>query len=404
MEGLVKIILLNYPCYTYAGLESRNHKLWRITIGFGAVAALMGLALRYYFIAPLPVNFKYVLHGHSHVMLLGWLFHALILLLYRQWDLAIPKLHFRLIIAMNVAVLGMLLSFPFQGYALVSILFSTLHLWLSYILLYKIWRLSKGRDLPGQLVRAGIVFFFLSTIGPYSLGPLMANDMQSSPWYEQAIFFYLHFQYNGAFLFFLLAFIIERWLKPNISWPKQSFLWLMIVGTVLTWLQTLDFSFDSIGINLLGGFGALLQLVAGVLLLKNLWKHHTIDLQIMIIMMLATKWLFQLLGSIPLFADLVVENRFYFIAWLHFIFLGLFTPFIWTQLLGTNAHFTRLMPLYWTLFFSTEAVLILPSFFSSAGFTFWPQITFGLYAALVGVWLVFVALWLRSQKLHLLKN
>lgn len=369
-------------------MRRSKHLLWKITIGFGIVAAFMGLSLRWFFVSPLPFNFQYMLHAHSHLMLLGWLFNALLLLIYCQWDMEMPKVHRWLFFALCVCVLGMLLSFPFQGYAAVSITFSTLHLWVSYVLLVKVWKLAKGRGLSGKLVRTGIVFFFLSTIGPYALGPMMANDMQGSLWYRQAIFFYLHFQYNGAFFFFMLAFMAEKWLKAKSFLHTNSFLWLMASGTVLTWFHTLDYSFDSIWINLAGGTGAMLQLISGVLFFKNVKAEKLKGFPLLILGTLGAKFIFQLFGSLPAIADAVVQNRFYLIAWLHFVFLGIFTPFIWHNLKAGIRGYSKLMRLYWLFFFATEAVLVVPSLYQVQGFSYWPHLTFALYTGLVSVWVV----------------
>lgn len=366
----------------------RTEFLWQLTIGFGIVAALIGLSLRYYFVSPLPFNFQFVLHSHSHLMLLGWLFNALLLLIYKQWNLELPNTHKWLFFGLGLCVMGMLFSFPFQGYALFSIAFSTLHLWVSYVLLIKIWKLANGKGLSGKLVKVGIVFFFISTIGPYSLGPMMANDMQDSPWYTQAIFFYLHFQYNGAYFFFMLAFLVEKWLKPNTNLNGKVFLWLMALGTILTWFHTLDFSFNENWINVLGGLGSVLQLIAGWMFFKTISTSKLKGFTLMILGVLAVKLVFQLFGSIPAIADAAVQNRFYLIAWLHFIFLGIFTPFIWENLKTHIKGYSRLMLFYWLLFFATEAVLVVPSLYHVDGFTYWPLITFCLYAAFVVIWVL----------------
>lgn len=361
---------------------------WAITILFGVIAAIIGLALRVYFVWPMGFNFKNLLHAHSHTMLLGWLLGALILLIYRQWNIEIPKNHRWLFYAMAICVLGMLLSFPFQGYAAVSITFSTLHLWLSYILLFKISKLSRNRGLNGKLIRTGVVLFFISTFGPYSLGPMMANEMQSSPWYDQAIFFYLHFLYNGAFFFFILAYILERFsVTQKIKQPKV-FYNLMLGGTLLTWFHKLDYSFDFWWINTFAALGSILQLTAGIALLRSSFNKRPITHLHIILLVLLLKWIFQILGSVPFIANEAVNNRFVLIAYLHFIFLGIFTPLIWDALRLQISGFRKLMVVYWILFLSTELVLVAPTLRVFPDFTCWPQLTFVLYAAFVMIWCV----------------
>ena len=174
----------------------------------GIIAALIGLLLRSYFVWPQAFNFRFMLHAHSHAMLLAWLLGALILIIYQQWEIKLSQSTKILFNGLALSVVGMLCSFPFQGYAAISISFSTLHLWLSYALFYRLFRALKNRGPSAKLLRTGILLFYLSSLGPYCLGPLMANEMQSSPWYDQAIYFYLHFLYNGSFFFFLKGILL----------------------------------------------------------------------------------------------------------------------------------------------------------------------------------------------------
>lgn len=83
----------------------------------------------------LVVNFKYFLHAHSHTAFLGWIFNAFYAVFIVAFVPAQKQTSFsyRLLFwLLQVAVLGMLFSFPVQGYAAVSITFSTLHIFLSY--------------------------------------------------------------------------------------------------------------------------------------------------------------------------------------------------------------------------------------------------------------------------------
>lgn len=367
-----------------AAIDPKYKILWWFTITFGLIAALLGLLLRFYFIQPLGFNFKFVLHAHSHLMLLGWLFNALLLLLYQQWFEKIPKNHFFLFLLLQLCVFGMLCSFPFQGYALFSIIFSTLHIWASYVLLWKFWKHSRGHGFEGQLVRIGIIFHFLSTLGPYSLGPLIANGFRGSGWYDQAIYFYLHFQYNGSFFFFFLALIWQFWKKNQAQMKAKLFLWLMGIGAVLTWAHSLEYSFYFWWINAAGLLGSFLQLGGGIMLFQNLDRRKVSRNGLIILSFIALKWLFQLLGSAPEIGEFVSQQRFLLIAYLHFIFLGIYTPFIWQRLLPHKA--AMLKNFYWIFFLSTELILacigagVIPASFV------WLSILFSVYALLIVCW------------------
>lgn len=358
---------------------------------------LLGLLLRYYFVRPLDFNFRYVLHAHSHTMLLGWLFSGLLLLIYQQVYTQIPKLHFRLFIALQICVVGMLCTFPFQGYGLYSIIFSTLHIIISYVLLWKLWKACQNHGLSGKLVRAGIVFHFLSTLGPYALGPIIAMGLRGSALYDQAIYFYLHFQYNGSFFFFLLALILPLGQK---AFSRKHFglaFWLMLFGVVFTWAHSLDFSYQGWWINALGLSGSMMQIVAGLMLFKR-FRFKEVGLAgTSILVALALKFIFQLIVSYPAFGEFVAQNRFLIIAWLHFIFLGIYTPFIWWRLAGNISGFRPLFALYWFFFLLTELALIMPFLNISRGFQQWPQLTFSFYVGLAIIWLALAVRWWRFK-------
>jgi hypothetical protein len=101
--------------------------LFKIPFLFLFIAAVMGLFLRYMMMAPVPgVTFSYLLHAHSHVMFLGWIFNVLFLVFVTEFT---DEKNFKVIFwILQILVVGMLVSFPLQGYGLFSIVFSTLHI------------------------------------------------------------------------------------------------------------------------------------------------------------------------------------------------------------------------------------------------------------------------------------
>ncbi len=185
---------------------------FRVAWGFFAVAAVLGLLLRMQLVYPLSwVNYGNFLHAHSHVAFLGWVFNAFFALALRffvpgeQW-----RSYLLIFLLTQVAVVGMLVTFPIQGYARESIVFSTAHMVCAAIIVVRVLRENRAGPAARPYLWAAAVFMIGSAAGPLSLGPLMVADLRNSPWYDLAVGYYLHFQYNGWFLFFLLAVALQR--------------------------------------------------------------------------------------------------------------------------------------------------------------------------------------------------
>ena len=304
-----------------------SKKLWAYPIIFGLLGALTGLLIRYLFANPIyAFPFKNILHSHSHIMLLGFVFNALIVLLWTNYTKEIDKVSYKYYIALQICMLAMFVAFILQGYALFSILFSTLHLWISYILLIRLWKRLQGQKAVVNLIKVGIVFHFISSIGPYCLGPLMVFEMKESPWYQQAIFFYLHFQYFGSlFLWFLAVFLH----KASIQFNKKHVL-LICISLIGLYTHSLDYSFNHFLIQLIGGLSSLALFFVLLSFAKQLKYQKRAYQYIYVILIIIA--ICNILGSFSNIAILVETDRYFLIAWLHFLFLGLFVPFIWVEL------------------------------------------------------------------------
>jgi len=240
-----------------------------------------------------------------------------------------------------------------QGYALYSIVFSTLHLILSYIVLIRLWKQLTKNNSIHQFVKLGIIFHFISSIGPYMLGPLMVLEMQESPWYQQAIFFYLHFQYFGVFFVWMLVVLLQ---KANVTLTKNQVV-IVALSLVFLFAHSLDYSFNHWLIQVFGSLGSI-GLLTILLSFKNNFKNAENQYKYLYYIVLFIGFI-NIIGSIPSIANVVVENRFLLIAWLHLLFLGMYIPFIWI-------HLTRkIHPLVWLLYgfavLSSEVLLVFPT-------------------------------------------
>ena len=118
---------------TAAGYLLLQKKLLSICFLNFILLSLIGLLLRAFPIFPVPYfSYKNVLHAHSHFAFGGWVIPVLTFLILKFFPEVCTHSSYRhwrnSIVLMLVSSYGMLLSFPYQGYGSVSIVFSTLSL------------------------------------------------------------------------------------------------------------------------------------------------------------------------------------------------------------------------------------------------------------------------------------
>lgn len=230
------------------------------------IAALIGLLLRGAFVWGIG-SWDYInlMHGHSHVAMLGWVYLALFVLIGSRF---IPKekwkqpVYSRLFWFTQFTVVGMMVSFPLQGYGAISITFSTLHILASYAFGYFVWRdhRTKHREVS-LLVKTALIFMAVSTIGVWILGPLTLSGGRSSTLYQLAIQFYLHFQFHGWFTFSVLALLVGALIGGNgvNKVAFRRFYASLVSSVVLTYGLVLAWGYGGYIPLIINGLGLLLQ-------------------------------------------------------------------------------------------------------------------------------------------------
>lgn len=328
-----------------------------IALGYFIIIALLGTLLRLFYVVNIPLNYKYIVHAHSHVALLGWIYTALTTLIYFCYlkEKPIEKKYAVLFWCTQVTLAGMLISFPIIGYALFSILFSTLFLIASY---WFFWFVAKHTSKEQKetnsykLIRAGLWFMVISSIGPWALGIIMNTLGSTSIWYRNAIYFYLHFQYNGWFIVTLFGVFFYLLEKSNILILKKQFTffyWLLISSVILTLSISFLWTNPSIALNFLGGIGSIVQIFAFSYLLKILLpflKQLKLHISPLVLNILKTasvlfilKMGMQLLGSTTYFSKIIANHIDFAIGYLHWTFLGVVS----VVLIGFLHHFKLLL-------------------------------------------------------------
>lgn len=322
-------------------LKLRQHIL--VALGYFLIAALLGIVLRAFPVFDIPVPYKFMVHTHSHIALLGWIYLALTTLLYKLYlsDENLDRRYNRVFWFTQITLLGMLFSFPFQGYALVSIIFSTLFLFASY---WFIWFFIANtpkkykNTYSYKCVLVALGYLALSSIGPWALGIIMNTLGATSIWYRISIYFYLHFQYNGWMIMGLIGVFLFVLESCQIKIEKKCFsrfIWWFNIGVILTFLLSTLWVKPPTYVYYIAGLGALLQIVGfgglQFLYLKRVSNSRELfsGMQAKMVWVLAALMVFkmglQLLSSFPYFAELAATVLSFTIGYLHWTFLGVVT-------------------------------------------------------------------------------
>lgn len=313
------------------------------------LAASLGALLRFAFVEEIKwLQFKNFLHAHSHVAMLGWVYLALYNLLIHQFlpkEKQVLSTYRWLFWITQISIGGMLISFPLQGYGSVSITFSTLHILCSYLFVRWFWRdLNKKRLASYTLVLTSLFFMLFSTLGVWAIGPLTVAGLKSSVFYYLAIQFYLHFQFNGWFIFAVLGIFFKKLEDNGIVFALEkfrTFYLVLLLSCPLTYALAVAWANPLGLVFLVNRIGVVSQLLAGILLFRMVWEQQDAILQLWqraertLIFVSFYSFLFKLLVQalvvIPFIAEAAYTIRNYVIGFIHLIMLGTISSFLLAQ-------------------------------------------------------------------------
>lgn len=312
-----------------------------------ALVAFIGIVLRFKIAYSLPfVDQKYLLHGHSHFAFAGWISQALMVLLVAWLGGAsgcdLFKKYRWLLYANLFTAYGMLISFPLQGYGVFSISFSTLSIIVSYIFASRFWRdLNK---LPFAAAshhwfKMAVLLNALSSLGVFTLAFMMATKNIHHKVYLAAVYFYLHFQYNGWFFFACMGLLSAQLARYGIADSSlkrvyRLFAFACIPAYFLSalWLPLPTGVYLVIVLAVfmqLGGWWLLLRYVRPVI--NHIKKDMPLITQRLLVLSgiaLTLKLCLQAGSVIPSLSILAFGFRPIVIGYLHLVLLGIITLFI----------------------------------------------------------------------------
>lgn len=326
------------------------------TFLFFSLTALSGVWMRFFSISPNDlIPYTHVLHGHSHLAIIGWAFiGAFVVFLSLFWKRIKQKNQaIFILLSLCICSLSMFVAFLYQGYDVLSIIFATLHIFIEYwaaAFMYKLLKKEFAIPKSGKLfINSGLLVLLISSIGPYALGITSATGLKDTYYFDMAMYFYLHFQYNGWLTLFLIGLFIIIVHTKKI--PIEGFLlklgfWFYFLSLFPGYFLSILFIDLGRFIPVLATIGSIGQWVGILFILlsfKRIWGHLvqrysklTIGCLWIALMLLFFKSTAELGLILPTLADLVYETRSIVVGYLHLTLLGFVSIFIIAQYFMVN--------------------------------------------------------------------
>jgi hypothetical protein len=314
------------------------------------IIASLGLLMRLgFFTGNFLLNFKHLLHTHSHIAFLGWIYPVLFISIVNNFlsseQIVKGKYHLQFYIT-QFLIAGMLVSFLLQGYGLFSIIFSTIFQFMTYWFAFQLFRdWKKDTRYSVQFLKTALWALVVSSLGTWSLAVIGAKGLAGSDINNLAIYFYLHFQYNGWFTFAILGLLMDLIEKNQIRFSGKltelSFKFLTISLFPAYLLSILGKTNNSFIIYTAGAAG-IIQIIGAALFLamilrpvkelKELFRGLIKLLISVSLISFMLKNILQLMSVLPSLTEIAFNNRYVVIAYIHMVFIGFISMFLFGYL------------------------------------------------------------------------
>lgn len=312
------------------------------------VVALAGVTMRYKINFSLPVvDQRYMMYGHSNFAFVGWVAIALMALMVRylvRAGVTTNYIKYRwILIADLIAAYGMMVAFFVQGYDFWSNTFSIITILISYVFIVMYWRdLRHVQDKNFSIawLKAALALWAFSSFGAIWLAYLLANRVMIQDLYFSALYFFLHFQYNGWFLFVCFGIFFSYLGRQQADLYKISKR-LFITMAVLVipsyflsifWLKLPDVVIYTANI---AGIAQILILIYFIMMVAQVVRNRQIRFHT------STRWLWGMvsfafiiklilmtLSTIPYLSQFAFGYRPVVVGYLHLSFIGVTSLFI----------------------------------------------------------------------------
>ena len=311
------------------------------------MVAILGLILRYKIAFSIPfLIHKHLLDGHFHFAFNGWVSQMIMILLITSLpDLKVNnkvKKYEKILMVNFIFSYLILFSFLIDGYSMISeflIICSSVLFYLFGLQFWKDINRIENKSINHIYFKAAIVFNLISSIGVFTLFFLMNQNTTHQKSYLLSVYFYLHFQYNGLFIFSCLGLFFTMLQKHQIKIKHDKIIFWILAITVIP-----SYFLSALWMKLPGFITALIILSTIIQLLTWSWLMYCICLEKRKILRLFSKLEITLLSIsafsmtakvslqsvslIPSLSQFAFGFRPVVVGYLHLVFLGIVTTFL----------------------------------------------------------------------------
>ncbi len=333
-----------------------NRSFWmKFALVNFCIVAVLGVIMRYKILFSLPwLDQKHLQDAHSHFAFYGWITTAIYILLTDYLRKTMPNVSMKkyraLIIVNVVSAFAMLATFIYGGYFWASIAASTAALLCSFVFAGVFYKDTAGlRDASKIWFRSALFFAVISSFGVFNLAYMKMSGTVSQSMYLASEYYFLHFQYNGFFIFSCIGLLLFSMKEAGAVLTKKEnniLFFLMFFGCLVgfglsvLWMEMPAWVFALIIITTVG------QTIGAVMLYKYVRKHWTnlvvkwSPMHRFVLMYagfaFAVKTLLQLGSNVPAISQFAFGFRNVVIAYLHLVLLMCIATFLVNQILATN--------------------------------------------------------------------
>lgn len=370
-----------------------DQKFWlKIALYNLVIVVILGVLMRYKIGYELPfLEQKNMLHAHSHFAFAGWITHAIYSLLagyiISQVPQSNPLIYKRAIIINLISAYGSLLAFVIFGYNFLAISFLALALVNNCFVTYLVFKDLKniqGNHPSVAWFKSAMFFNLFSSFGTMYLAYMIVTRSFNEYFYLSALYFYLHFQYNGFFTFSCIGLTIYKLPEflPDYKYDHKIFIMFFASCFPAYFLSILWAKFP-LWLYIIICIAAVVQVFAWVMFAiqirvalkkKSLFTQTQKILFVFVATAITIKILLQLGSTIPVVSKLAFGFRPVVIAYLHLVLLGIISSFllIYSYTIGIIQSGTRTLialAVFLVGVFLNEAVLAIQGI---ASFLYYP--------------------------------